>query len=82
MVILNSRTHIAQGKLSVKRTSKWLPWALVDVGSVPNPHVLFALATKPIGVTRHEVNRNRPPRSNSQRTKAGNLTSHMMYIFV
>jgi hypothetical protein len=35
---------IAQGKLSVKQTGKWLPWALVEVGSVPNPHVLFALA--------------------------------------
>ncbi len=35
---------IAQGKLSLKQTGKWLPWALVDVGSVPNPHLLFALA--------------------------------------
>jgi hypothetical protein len=35
---------VAQGKLSLKQAGKWLPWALVDVGSVPNPHILFALA--------------------------------------
>lgn len=35
---------VAQGKLSVKQTGKWLPWALVDLASVPNPHLLFALA--------------------------------------
>jgi hypothetical protein len=35
---------IAQGKLSVKQTGKWLPWALADVNAVPNPHLLFALA--------------------------------------
>jgi hypothetical protein len=35
---------VAQGKLSVKQAGKWLPWALVDLGSVPNPHLLFALA--------------------------------------
>jgi hypothetical protein len=35
---------IAQGKLSIKQTGKWLPWALLDVGSIPNPHLLFALA--------------------------------------
>ena len=35
---------IAQGKLSVKQHGKWLPWALVDIHSIPNPHVLFALA--------------------------------------
>lgn len=34
---------IAQGKFSVKQIGKWLPWALVDVGSVSNPHLLFAL---------------------------------------
>ena len=34
---------VAQGKLSVKQVGKWLPWALLDVGSVPNPHLLFAL---------------------------------------
>lgn len=35
---------IAQGKLSLRQTGKWLPWALVDVAAVPNPHLLFALA--------------------------------------
>ena len=35
---------IAQGKLSIRQTGKWLPWALLDMGSVPNPHILFALA--------------------------------------
>lgn len=35
---------VAQGKLSLKQAGKWLPWALVDVGGVPNPHLLFALA--------------------------------------
>lgn len=35
---------VAQGKLSLKQAGKWLPWALVDVTGVPNPHVLFAVA--------------------------------------
>lgn len=34
---------VAQGKLSVKQAGKWLPWALVDIGGIPNPHLLFAL---------------------------------------
>ncbi|MCI0700847.1 MAG: hypothetical protein L0241_07175 [Planctomycetia bacterium] len=34
---------IAQGKLSIKQFGKWLPWALIDVYAVPNPHLLFAL---------------------------------------
>ena len=34
---------IAQSKLSIKQTGKWLPWALVDLATVPNPHLLFAL---------------------------------------
>ncbi len=34
---------VTQGKLSVKRAGKWLPWALVDVAAVANPHVLAAL---------------------------------------
>ncbi|MBN9120509.1 MAG: hypothetical protein J0I06_15375 [Planctomycetes bacterium] len=34
---------IAQGKLSIKQTGKWLPWALIDLAGVPNPHLLFAL---------------------------------------
>jgi len=37
---------IAQGKLSIKQSGKWLPWALVDVIGVPNPHVLFALVAE------------------------------------
>jgi hypothetical protein len=35
---------VSQGKLSVKQAGKWLPWALLDMMSVPNPHLLFALA--------------------------------------
>jgi hypothetical protein len=35
---------VAQGKLSIKQSGKWLPWALLDIGTVPNPHLLFALA--------------------------------------
>ncbi len=34
---------IAQSKLCVKQTGKWLPWVLLDISAVPNPHVLFAL---------------------------------------
>jgi hypothetical protein len=34
---------VAQGKLSVKQSGKWLPWLLKDVTGIPNPHVLFAL---------------------------------------
>ena len=37
---------VAQGKLSVKQGGKWLPWALLDVQAVPNPHVLFALVAE------------------------------------
>lgn len=44
---------VAQGKLSLRQNGKWLPWALVDVASVPNPHLLFALAD--------EVRRHGPP---------------------
>jgi hypothetical protein len=47
---------IAQGKLSLKQTGKWLPWALVDMGGVTNPHLLFALAD--------EVRRLGPPARN------------------
>jgi hypothetical protein len=36
---------IAQGRLTVKKSSGWMPWAVLDVGKVPNPHVLFALVT-------------------------------------
>jgi hypothetical protein len=34
---------VAQGRLSVKQSGKWLPWVLKDVTGIPNPHVLFAL---------------------------------------
>ena len=34
---------ISQGRLSIKKTGRWLPWAVVDAGKIPNPHVLFAL---------------------------------------
>lgn len=34
---------IAQGRLTIKQDGRWLPWALVDVGGIPNPHILFAL---------------------------------------
>jgi len=37
---------IAQGRLTVKRTGGWLPWAILDVSKVPNPHVLFALVNE------------------------------------
>ena len=54
---------VAQGKLSLKQTGKWLPWALVDVSGVPNPHLLFALA--------EEVRRTRSPRSEPRGERAG-----------
>jgi hypothetical protein len=34
---------VAQGRLSIKQSGKWLPWVLKDVTGLPNPHVLFAL---------------------------------------
>lgn len=37
---------VAQGRLSVKRGGKWLPWILLDIHTIPNPHVLFALAVE------------------------------------
>ena len=37
---------VAQGKLSVKQGRKWLPWVLMDVTAIPNPHLLFALASE------------------------------------
>ena len=37
---------VAQGKLSVKQGGKWLPWILLDIHTIPNPHILFALATE------------------------------------
>jgi hypothetical protein len=37
---------VAQGKLSIKQGGKWLPWVILDIQSIPNPHVLFALAAE------------------------------------
>ena len=37
---------VAQGKLSIKQGGKWLPWVLIDIHGIPNPHVLFALAAE------------------------------------
>jgi hypothetical protein len=37
---------VAQGKLSVKQGGKWLPWVILDVHEIPNPHLLFALAAE------------------------------------
>jgi hypothetical protein len=35
---------IAQGRLQIKKVgARWLPWAIMDMSKVPNPHVLFAL---------------------------------------
>jgi hypothetical protein len=48
--------NIAQGKLSLKQSGKWLPWVLVDMGSVSNPHLLFALVD--------QVQRHGPPPRN------------------
>ncbi len=37
---------VAQSKLNVKQTGKWLPWALKDANSIPNLHILFALVAE------------------------------------
>jgi hypothetical protein len=37
---------VAQGKLSIKQGGKWLPWVVLDVHAIPNPHLLFALASE------------------------------------
>ena len=55
---------IAQGKLSIKQTGKWLPWVLIDMASVPNPHVLFAL----VGEVQHTFS---PPRREPKPDRAG-----------
>lgn len=57
---------IAQGKFSIKQTGKWLPWALVDVSSVPNPHLLFALAEEARRLTRLAKNEPKPRRAEQQ----------------
>ena len=38
---------IAQGRLTIKQTGRWLPWAVLkDIGDLSNPHVLFALVSQ------------------------------------
>jgi hypothetical protein len=37
---------VAQGKLTIKKEGGWIPWAIMDVSRVPNPHVLFAIAAE------------------------------------
>ncbi len=37
---------ISQGKLSIKVVGKWLPWVLLDLQTLPNPHVLVALLSE------------------------------------
>ncbi|HSQ54602.1 MAG TPA: DUF6585 family protein [Gemmata sp.] len=37
---------VAQGKLTIKQGGKWLPWVVLDIQSIPNPHILFALAAE------------------------------------
>lgn len=54
---------VAQGKLSIKQSGKWLPWALVDVSGVPNPHVLFALVAEARRAVRAIDKKPRPPRA-------------------
>lgn len=34
---------ILQGKLRIKQGKKWFPQVLMDVFSIPNPHILFAI---------------------------------------
>jgi hypothetical protein len=34
---------ISQGRLSVKKLGGWLPWAVLDVSKIGNPHILFTL---------------------------------------
>jgi hypothetical protein len=61
---------VAQGKLSVKQKGKWLPWALVDIVTIPNPHLLFALAEEARRF--HALPRNEPKekeKSSPQRHK-------------
>ena len=37
---------VAQGRLTIKRSKGWLPWAILDNSKVPNPHVLLALVAE------------------------------------
>lgn len=34
---------IAQGRLTIKKIGRWIPWVVIDASKIPNPHVLFAL---------------------------------------
>jgi hypothetical protein len=62
---------VSQSKLSVKQKGKWLPWALVDVVTVPNPHLLFALAEEARRF--HALPRNEPkPLAGEQQAKRMN----------
>ncbi|MDY3555374.1 DUF6585 family protein [Gemmata sp. JC717] len=54
---------VAQGKLSVKQSGKWLPWALTDVFGVPNPHVLFALVAEARRAARAAARKSRARRA-------------------
>ena len=60
---------VSQGKLSLKQEGKWLPWVLVDVSGVPNPHLLFALAEE--SRRRHAPARSEPTRGVAEQQKAG-----------
>lgn len=45
---------IAQGRLTVKQTGRWLPWAVLkDISEVPNPHILFALVSQARALAAH-----------------------------
>jgi hypothetical protein len=37
---------LAQGMLSVKQVGRWVPWLMLDIRHVPNPHVLFPLVAE------------------------------------
>jgi hypothetical protein len=34
--------EISQGKLSIKLSGKWLPWAMAELSDVRNPHLFLA----------------------------------------
>jgi hypothetical protein len=66
---------IAQGKLSLKQSGKWLPWALIDMAGVPNPHLLFALVEEarragfPLPREPHEHRSEQPSRNAERGTR-------------
>jgi hypothetical protein len=37
---------VLQGRLRIKQEGKWFPSIMVDVYSIPNPHIFFALASE------------------------------------